>query len=624
MKNFLKVGTISSKIKKRGLFILALQFILIISALGYIQWQDSSKGCVSCHSDIKKMQELGFPYFYVTNEQVMSESRHSTAECRDCHLGNGRTQDINKAHEGILKMIIVSESGQILQRKDFYPNALKPEGDNQMLLMFPKIKIGDKSYIPEQVRNILFSDRNIETLGYDPEIAKKTCGQKGCHPDQVTQFSKTIMGSNFRQRFMKTWLSPYGPHNCGPSFADPPAKETAEGRSFSFENYSEIAKNLNVPFTKDHAVAKQKFCNVCHGGCLDCHYAPFEGKGVHRIKRTPTPQSCMGGGRGSTMCHTGSAESRRGSTYLGGDFTEPPAMKADVHAEKVNCIDCHRTGPKGMGDIERKAGCRDCHLEIEDAVSMSEHKKLMCITCHVKEAGGYQLTHWGKGHVGDNPNPFKKYSSYYGIFKPPIIMKNQEGSWIAVKIMPHTVGNVKNPAAPSNKILFRWPGGETGDSYAILGTFDNLPGGNSHLAWLDIQQISHSYGKARSCESCHQDNGSQTAISTWEYIDNEGSEPFKGTYKIIADSKSLRIIDIRATTPINLYSDAILADFAAWYYLKDIWNVSGDYSIPGKGFNQKAAAYRTALNELKKSEGKLPEKEFKKLREKIVHNYMNN
>jgi len=621
--NFLKVGTISSKMRKKGIFLFALQFIIIIFALSYLRWQDSSKGCISCHSDMARMEKLGYPYLHVTQQEVESESGHSTAECRDCHFGNGRTDDIKKAHKGMLKMLIVSEDGKLLQRKDFFPMPFLPEGDDQMLLMFPKVKVKDNIFILAEVRNILYSDRNPETFGYEPEIAEKTCGQKGCHPDQVRQFNQTVMGTNFRQRTMKTWLLPYGPHNCGPSFADIPAEKTAEGSRFSFENYSEIVKNLNIPFTKEQAIIKQKFCNVCHAGCLDCHYTPFKNEGTHRFTKIPPSQSCMGGGRGSTMCHTGSAESRRGGTYLGGDFTEPSGMKADVHAEEIDCVDCHRTGPRGMGDIERKAECQDCHLEIEKAVSQSEHKRLKCITCHVKEAGGYQLTHWGKGDVGGKPNPFRKYSLYYGIFKPPIIMQNQKGFWIPVKVIPHTVGNIKNPVEPLDELLFRWQDGETEDLYVVLGTFDNLPASNLHLAWLDIQKISHPYGKARSCQSCHGSNGAQNAISTWQFIDDEGAKPFKGTHRIIADKNGLRVIDIKNTTPIELYEGAQLVDFAPWYYLRDIWKLSGDYSIPGREYQQDEKAYQDVTNRLNGLKNKIPEKEFKKLRAKAVHNYSN-
>ncbi len=613
------VGTISSKIKRRGIFLFILQFILILSAIGYLKWQDSSAGCISCHSNESKMKSLGYPYFYITQKQVETESGHTTAKCRDCHLGNGRTQDVKKAHKGILKMIIVGENGEILPRERFYPEALKPEGKNQRDLMLPKIEVYGRSYSRADVRNILFHDRNLKTLGYDPSIAKKTCGKSGCHPQAVKQFSETIMGRNLRQRTMKTWIVPYGPHNCGPSFADMPPPERTEKHRFSFENYEEIVRNLNTSFTKEQAVLKQKFCNVCHTGCLDCHYTPFKGQ-VHSFSSLPPALSCLGGGRGSSMCHTGSKESRRGGTYLGGDFSEPSGMEADKHAGKLDCIDCHSTGAKGMGDIQRKAECQDCHFETVRAHSQGRHKNVECITCHIKEVRGYQLTHWGKGHVAGKPNPFKKYF-YYGILTPPIVMQNQKGLWIPVKVMPHTVSNIKNPVEPSDGILFRWSDAEISDSYAVLGTFDGLPSGNLHLAWLDIEKISHAYGKARSCESCHEKDGIQIALSQWEFIEDEGAEPFKGTYRIIADKKRLRVFNIKAETPVKLFRGGRLSDFAPWYYLKDIWEVTGDFSIPGKGYKQSARLYEKELNNLNKSKGKIPEKGFQRLRTKTIHRY---
>lgn len=608
---FLRVGTISSKVKKKGILLFILQFILIISALSYLRWQDSSSGCISCHSDRKKMESLGYPYLYIDPEEVEKESGCTTAKCRDCHLGDGRAKEPGKAHKGMPRMIIVGEDGEILPRDKYLPRALKPEAKNQRDLMLPEI---------EGVRNILFHDRNPETLGYDPIITRKTCGKGGCHPAEVKQFNQTTMGTNLRQRTMKTWLLPYGPHNCGPSFADIPPPHKTERSRFSFENYNEIVKNLNTTFTKEQAIAKQRFCNVCHTGCLDCHYTPFLNKGVHNFSKTPPALSCLGGGRGSSACHTGTMESRRGSTYLGGDFSQPTGMKPDIHAGRLSCIDCHSTGQKGMGDIRRKAGCQDCHLEIEEEISQSRHRRLQCITCHVGEAGGYQLTHWGQGHVAKRPNPFKKYF-YYGILKPPIIMQDQKGSWIPVKVIPHTVSNIKNPVEPSNRLLFRWPQGETADSYAVLGTFDGLPDGNLHLAWLDIEKISHTYGRARSCRSCHDGDGTQRAMSRWEFLDYEGAEPFKGTYKIVADKKGLRVLDIKATTPIKLYPGGRLAQFAPWYYLKDIWQVRGDYSIPGRGYKEALKAYQKAVDELNKLKEKIPEEEFRRLRAKIMHSY---
>jgi hypothetical protein len=199
-------------------------------------------------------------------------------------------------------------------------------------------------------------------------------------------------------------------------------------------------------------------------------------------------------------------------------------------------------------------------------------------------------------------------------------MQDQKGSWIPVKVMPHTVGNIKNPVAPSNKILFRWPDGQTSDSYAVLGTFDNLPGSNLHLAWLNIEKISHSYGKARPCQSCHANGGQQKAVSNWEFVNDQGAKPFKGTHKIIADNKSLRVVDIKALTPIEMYPDAELADFAPWFYLNGIWKVSGNYSIPSMRYEKSFEAYQDGLIRLNKLKNSLSKEEFSKLRARVVHN----
>jgi hypothetical protein len=157
-------------------------------------------------------------------------------------------------------------------------------------------------------------------------------------------------------------------------------------------------------------------------------------------------------------------------------------------------------------------------------------------------------------------------------------MKDQKGIWMPVKIWPHSVGNIRNDVPPSGKVLFRWPKGETRDAYAVMGTVDNLPGDNKHLLWLEIEQAAHPFGKARTCESCHRSE-SQLAVSTWEFQDDQGAEPFQGTHRIVADRDSLRIEDIRNTTPLHLLEGAKMEDFASWVYLKDRWKVAGDFSI---------------------------------------------
>ncbi len=572
-------GFLSSKLTRTIIIILLLQFIFIISYFGYHSWKNSSIECINCHDNKDLLKKLGYPQFYMSKEMVEKQSKHPNIECRDCHLGNGRAKDRDKAHKGMLKALLVSWNGELLNRFEYYKNPILPTGENRIYELLPKVEEDGELEVIYELRNLLWHDRDIETFNFDPEIARKTCSKPNCHPQELEQFSKTIMGRNYRQRFMKTWTEPYGPHNCGPSFADlPPTKEII-GAGFLYENTNKIMKELNVPFTKEQAEVKQKFCNVCHAGCLDCHYTPSRKEGVHSFTKVPSSESCSGFGRGTSICHPGAMQSRRGETYIGGDYSLPFGMKPDIHYEKgIHCVDCHLTGEKGMGDMERKATCQDCHIEIEDAHSKSIHKKLDCATCHISELGGYQLTIWGPGIVAEKPNPFKKYSLYYGIQKPPILLKDQNDIWRPYKIWPHSVGNFKNDMPPSPSLQYRWPDGETPDAYYVVGTVDGLPANNKHLLWLQIEQAAHPFGRARDCDSCHLEER-QVSKSTWEFYDNYGAEPFNGKHKIIADTQSLRIAGLENTSPIEIMEGFKLEDFASWFYLKDKWKVPGDFSI---------------------------------------------
>jgi hypothetical protein len=565
------IGTISDYLNGKVLALIFLQFVMVVSVLGYSVYKDSSEQCVACHGNREKLNSLGYPQFFVTQEMVEKESNHPNVKCHECHLGDGRARDAKESHKGMLKAMILGESGDILERMKITKGLLLPHGTDRINELLPP---------DHEVRNILWHDRNPETFNFDPAIAEKTCGKSNCHPQELEQFRKSVMATNFRQRTMKTWIDPdYGPHNCGPSFADIPSLHYLEDAGFDFRNYEEIRKNLNVPFTREQAIMKQKFCNVCHAGCLDCHYVPSHEKGVHSFVKKPVSESCAGNGRGTSICHPGAMQSRRGETYIGGDYSIPTGMKPDVHYKKnIHCVDCHLTGEKGMGDMQRKASCQDCHIEIEEAHQKGIHKKLDCATCHISELGGYQITIWGPGYVGYKKNPFEKYSLYYGIQKPPILMKNQKGIWMPVKIWPHSVGNIKYDVKPSEKILFRWPNGETKDAYFIVGTFDSPEANSKHLLWIQIEQAAHPFGKSRSCGSCHESE-SQLSLSHWEYYDYYGSKPFEGDHRISADATGLRIEGIRNTTPMELIKDAKLEDFATWLFLGDKWIAPGDFSF---------------------------------------------
>jgi hypothetical protein len=273
-------------------------------------------------------------------------------------------------------------------------------------------------------------------------------------------------------------------------------------------------------------------------------------------------------------------ERRRGDSYLGRDISEPPGLPEDVHvSKKIECVDCHETGPGGMGHLQRNATCQDCHIEVEAAMAGSVHKNVSCAACHVNILGGYEMTSWGPGMIESKPNPFKKYSLYYGPQGPPILIKDQKGRWIPTKIWPNSAGGIKETIAAKPGLTFRWPKGETHDAYAQLGTFSFPGGNNKYLAWLQVEEVAHPYGKSRTCRSCH-DSRTQVSSVTWRYYDSQGAEPFTGSQKVVADRNGLRVENIKATSKIVPMEGGKTEYFAAWLHLGDIWRTSGDYSIP--------------------------------------------
>ncbi len=272
-------------------------------------------------------------------------------------------------------------------------------------------------------------------------------------------------------------------------------------------------------------------------------------------------------------------ERRRGDSYLGKEFSEPAGLPEDVHvAKKIECVDCHQS-VGGMGHIERKAICQDCHIEVEQAMAAGVHKRVACEACHVKILGGYEMTSWGPGMVASKPNPFKKYSLYYGPQGPPILIKDRNGRWMPTKIWPNSVGGIKETIAPKQGLTWRWPEGETRDAYAQLGTFSVPGGNNNYLAWIQVEQVAHPLGKSRTCGSCH-DSTTQTASATWRFFDSQGADPFSGSQKIAADRTGLHVKDIKATSKIVPMEGGKTEYFAAWLHLGDIWRTRGDFSIP--------------------------------------------
>lgn len=194
---------------RTGMAVLVMQLILALLFVYFYSNYQSSDTCVRCHADKDRMTKLGYPQFVMTREQVQKESRHPNTECRDCHLGNGLSDEPDRAHKGMLKLIVLDNDLNIMPRKG-HVKQLLPSGDDRQRNMLPRLVDGTLDY---DVGTILWHDRNTLTLGYDPAIAQKTCGKSACHPEEVKQFSTSMMGSNFRQRSMRVWNDMHGPNN---------------------------------------------------------------------------------------------------------------------------------------------------------------------------------------------------------------------------------------------------------------------------------------------------------------------------------------------------------------------------------------------------------------------------
>jgi hypothetical protein len=193
----------------RGMIILVVQLLLVVLFIFFYSNYQSSDRCVACHADKARMAALGYPELAMTREQVQKESHHPNTECRDCHLGNGLSDNPATAHRGMLKLIVLDNDLNIMPRKG-HVKQLLPSGDDRLRNMLPRLSDGELDY---DVGTLLWHDRNTTTLGYDPSIAAKTCGKAACHPDQVKQFDTSIMGANFRQRSMRVWDDIHGPNN---------------------------------------------------------------------------------------------------------------------------------------------------------------------------------------------------------------------------------------------------------------------------------------------------------------------------------------------------------------------------------------------------------------------------
>lgn len=551
-------------------------FTLIGLLLATTRFAGASDSCLACHSDAKRMSSLGAKALTVTAEEVEKQSR-MPAGCSDCHLGNPDANERDKAHAGLARLLVVRKKG--LTADTSLRRLPLQYGTNPANRIYVGTDKDGTITRDASVAAVSWHDKRRDTLTQDFDVLKKTCGK--CHEKEFAEFSKSTMGTNGKQSQYKGFLDPRrGPHNCGPWF---------EG------NFERMQATTAVPMTRESHLINQKVCNTCHVGCLDCHFNPQpkaagdQTKGAHSFAKTPPSESCYGSGRAS-ICHAGPEDRRRGAGYFGGSFSYPDGNEPDVHLKAgVGCLDCHESTKTkaaiGHAMVRRQAGdsCVRCHAVAVKSHAASLHRNLSCEACHIGQVAGYQGTYWGPGKVAGVATPYFKFKAYYGYMSAPILIKDQKGRWIPVKPFPMAAMNQKeSPFKPG--LYWRYPSDltdlqRTDDAWAYVGLFGGLPENNMALLWIQMDKMSHKLGRGRGCDSCHGDPlGAQRRQVTWEYSD-PGAAPFTGNHTVLADRSGLFIRDMRSGG-IQPETGYALSAFAPWLYLKDKWQVKGDFALP--------------------------------------------
>lgn len=559
---------------------------------------EASESCIECHGNRQRMESLGYGHFTVTSQETAAQTR-MPATCSECHLGRPYAKDREGAHTGMARLLVVGKKGfTVITSARRYPLEY---GTNPMNRLYTVVGKDGKPVKDTSVAAILWHDKRADTLSQDFDVMGKTCG--ACHRKEFDEFSRSTMATNGKQSQYKGWITQErGPHNCGPWF---------EG------NFGAMQTNTQLPLSPESQRINQKACNTCHVGCLDCHFNPQKknsadpSRGPHTFVKTPPSESCYGNGRAS-ICHAGPEDRRRGAGYFGGSFSFPEGNEADVHLPvKVGCLDCHestRSNPTlGHGMVRRQAqdSCKRCHPDAVATHATSRHRNLSCEACHIQKVAGYQGTYWGPGKIAGAATPYFKYKAYYGYMPEPVLIKDQKGRWIPVKPFPMAVMNQKaSPLKPG--LHWRYPLDlpdlkRTDDAWGYVGLFDGLPENNKALLWIQMDKMSHKLGKSRSCDSCHASpDGAQLQKVTWEYSD-PGAMPFYGSHEVLADRKGLFIKGMRSEK-IEPEQGYPLSAFAPWVYLKDAWQIRGDFSLPVIKDRKRYEEFRASYDYARKSE----------------------
>jgi len=602
--------------KKQGIFGLVLSIsILLITSHKTIAQQGpkETSTCLQCHSNEKKMQELGYPEFTITQETVEKQSG-MPATCEMCHQGNPNDNTMEGAHKGILGLAVVMKKGSVaVSRRELKGEdresikSLKPKGDFAGNALFPRVIGGNgKPVLNPKVSVIQWHDKDINTSAFNPGIAEKTCGT--CHPEAVKSYMKTTMGLALTQSQYVTWVGPTGPQTCGLWTA---ATTTPDNDSFTAKNMERYNAVSTTHLGKEQAFANQRNCNTCHAGCLDCHYSPFNKEardskgnpkevGVHTFSFKPPALSCMGGGR-AQICHAGPMERRRGDGFIKGNFArnavaDPQNENSkkyietpDIHfAKGITCVDCHDQNHKthNMGDQIRSpepVQCAKCHKQEVSNHKKGMHRNLSCEACHTPLIAGYAFNFWAPGKKFGVETPLDRHPLYTVNAMAPIILKNKKDQWNPYHIVPHISTNVKKEEIKlTGKLIFRskpdvnmkreYP---SNDAFAVTGTYEGSKDEGTVMAWLNIDKVAHAVTKARTCESCHGAEGAQKVLVDYKWMESPDTaykDVLSGSFTLVADRKGLRIENLSGadgkSTPEGLKP------------LSGKWSLKGNFSIP--------------------------------------------
>ncbi|MDH4231608.1 MAG: cytochrome c3 family protein, partial [Nitrospirota bacterium] len=480
---------------------------------------------------------------------------------------------------------------------------IEPRGENRATELSPKLLYRNKPRDNRDYRLILWHDKNPGTLAFNPSVAAKTCGK--CHAEIVKSFSESSMGGGrgaHTQSQYVWWTGPNGPQSCGlwlGRLSEP------DHDAFTDENILSFNRHSAMPIRRDTAYNLQRNCNQCHVGCLDCHYRPKKkdgqdsSRGSHTFVKKPEPLACYGGGR-AYSCHAGPLERRRGDGYLRGEFTQatPEGQTIlndaeDIHMRKgLLCTDCHEHNRESgsHGDLRRSADCSKCHEKIVRNHRQGLHKQVDCASCHTALIGGYAFNFWTAAGPEGKENPLTRIQDYYTDAVPPLLIKNPDGTWIPVHVVPHTSGNIKSGEVTiSERLIFRnKPDSQierrylSNDSYAITGIAKNLDDkDHDTLIWLNLDRVAHATGKSRSCESCH---ASRAQTITVPFTGGSYKDVEVGGYTIVADGKGLRITGFKGSggpPPKGLIP-----------FLHK-WDLKGDFALPGLKYRERYNKIKT-------------------------------